>query len=80
MTKPERLEDLGRIREKLDKVINNLEDDWGQYISSKHDYEAFEEHLLDNNNEKIYDLHIFLRFHKELLEEILCIAIGDISD
>jgi len=77
MAKPERLEALGRIRELMQSICDNLDDKYGQYLDSKHAYESFEDLMLKADQDALNDLHFFLRHHKEKLEEILYIAIGD---
>ena len=70
MPKPERLEDLGRIREKLEKLFDGsiaLE------AGSMHD-----EHFLNvyNNEDKLDDLFRSLRCLSNELSECLVIARG----
>jgi hypothetical protein len=74
--KRERLEDLGRIFEKLCAIIE--EDQSPMYrCESKHSVDQFVEIYKDE--EKLEDLHNWLRFHKEKLEEIYYIARGDLD-
>ncbi len=75
--KRERLEDLGRIYQLmyliLDADFSPLEE-----CTSKHTYDSFLEKY-KNNDEKLEDLHDWLRFHREKLEEIYYLAMGDIE-
>ncbi len=79
MTKAERVEDLGRIREMLSSNIDQMEEKYGRYLHSKHSYEEFEKFIKDDKDGSIYDLHVFLRFHLEKLYEIYSISQGDIE-
>ena len=79
MTKSERLEDLGRIRELLSVQLDNFTDRWDDLFDSKHSLDRFYETVC-KNEDKADDLHRFLRFHKEKLEEIYYIALGDIDE
>ena len=82
MIKPDRLEDLGRIRELLNFVLQELEDRYGQHLESKHGYEGFVNkiNMKSDHESGLDDLHCYLRWHKEKLEDILCIAIGDVHE
>jgi hypothetical protein len=83
MTKRERLEDLGRIYETLDLLI---EDDFFEYLCSKHEFEEWmkkhfkaykntdEESLLDS---EFYEMHLQLRHLKEKLLELWTIGRGE---
>ena len=75
MTKADRLEDLGRLREKLNAIIeNNLFHD----CDSKHQFEAWKKTLDgDTESEKLYDVHLRLRFHLESIVECYIIACGN---
>lgn len=78
MTKPERIEDLGRIREILSDVINDFDEALGYYLMSKHSFDEFYKHM--QNSDKADDVHRSLRFHKERLHDILHIATGDFDE
>jgi len=71
--KKERLEDLGRIYERLDALIIAIEQDWGRFCTSKHDYENFAIYFTNNS----HDLHCSLRMIIEDLEDLRNIAYGD---
>lgn len=77
MTKKERLEDLGIVREKLSNLIDHMEDTYIEYFDSKHSYDDFKHYMTKNDNENLYDLHVFLRQHLEKLCEIFHISDGD---
>ncbi len=69
MPERHRLEDLGRITEKLEKL---LEDDFWQFFRSKHEIDVFISHY-----ENILDeLHYKIRHIKDQLEEMADIAYG----
>lgn len=70
MPKPERLEDLGRIREKLEKIFK---ESIALETGSMHD-EAFL-HLY-NNQDKLDELFRSLRYLSNELSECLVIARG----
>lgn len=70
MPKPERLEDLGRIREKLERLFDeSLALDAGSY----HD-EYFEK--VFKNDEKLMELFRSLRSLRDELSKCSCIASG----
>lgn len=71
MPKPERLEDLGRIREKLEKIFD---DSIALEAGSMHD-EAFLNVYKDEN--KLNNLFRSLRYLSNELSECLVIARGD---
>ena len=78
MTKKERLEDLGIIKEKLAQVILDYESDWEQLFRSKYDLDDFVDALKNENGPN--DFNTFLRFfrnHIEKIEEIYFVANGD---
>lgn len=77
--KRERLEDLGVINAKLNALLCELEVDW-PYFDSKHAYEVFEQYVTKDSCEKLHDLHCRLRFLKDQLWEIWCIARGEDTD
>jgi hypothetical protein len=68
----ERLEDLGIICEKLRTL--NYEESPMDECRSKHTIDEFIKKY--NNEEKLCDLHDWLRWHKEKIEEIYYIAQG----
>ncbi len=76
MTKPERLEDLGRIRERITVLLENFDDKWERHFQSKHSYEDFEKYIKENED-CLYDLHLFMRHHIEQIWEIWAISKGD---
>ncbi len=78
MTKCERVEDLGRIDILLRNILIEFDDEYGSLLTSKHAFENFEKHL--HSDGKLYDLHMFLRWHIEKLENIHNIAHGDMED
>ncbi len=73
--KKERLEDLGRIYEKLNFLIIDIEQDWGRFCTSKHDYEDF--YIAYSLN--MSDLHSSLYALILDLQHIRNIAYGDIE-
>lgn len=75
MSKCDRLEDLGRIREKIHQVLEDVDEKYGHLLSSKHAYEEFEKRI--NMDEGLDELHRFLRWHIERLEEIYVLACGN---
>ena len=78
MPKPERLEDLGRIREKLELLI---QDSIFENTSSKHGFEMWKK--LNHDKEEFGEIEglegIFcaVRFLRERLDEIYYISCGD---
>ena len=74
MPKAERIEDLGEIRVRIEHIIDRLKEDWGHLLMSKHGFEEFYKKITDED--KADDLHRLLRYHLELLHEILSIARG----
>lgn len=79
MTKRERLEDLGMISERLLNLIENQNENcpW-EYCHSKHRYEDFMERYSKTEDEdKLYDLHMWLRYIYEEINEIYYLARGD---
>lgn len=78
MTKKERLEDLGIIYQKLDTLVSDFESDY-PYFDSKHSYEVFQEKMVADDCEKMYEFHVRLRDFLSELNEIVCIARGDIE-
>lgn len=76
MSKRERIEDLGIIRIKLSDLIDDIDIQFNNLISSKHDFEMFLKRFY--SEEGLDDIHRFLRIAlKDRLDEILGIAIGD---
>ena len=77
--KRERLEDLGRIAELMRKILRDEYDYVGmnplEQCQSKHTIEEFI-NTYKHNEDKLEDLHNWLRYHKEKLEEIDTIAWG----
>ena len=74
MAKRKRLEDLGIIREKLNRLDDYFSEFFDRY-NSKHAEETF---LKDFESEdKRYDLHSNLRSLKYQLDDIIAIAWGD---
>lgn len=71
--KPERLEDLGRIRELMERLISDY-DELQADCSSKHTREVFVE--VYGEDARRYDLHDKLRCLFETLDEIRYIARG----
>lgn len=76
MTKRERLEDLGIILAKLER-IEEVYEHLFRYTQSKHQYEAFQEHL--KNDDNLYALHCGLRGLEDDLAQLWGIAKGDIE-
>jgi hypothetical protein len=82
MSKKERLEDLGIILEKLNQIIDDESQNcpW-RFCDSKHQYEDFEKHYSKKESEDYsldwFNLHCWLRWHREKLSELWCIARGD---
>ena len=71
--KPERLEALGRVYERMRKIIDY--DSPLNECDSKHSVDAFISKYKDE--EKLGDLHDFLRWHRMELDEIYYLAKGD---
>ena len=76
MARRERLEDLGVISVKINDLILDMEDKYGHLFDSKHDWEAFEKKSKEHSD-FLYDLHCFIRYHFENLNEIGNIAMGN---
>lgn len=83
MTQRTRLEDLGRIYELLDQLIDN---EFFEHLNSKHDYESwmkkhFPAYKVDDTDSlldaKFFEIHHQLREIKENLLEIWSIARGE---
>lgn len=74
MSRPERLEDLGRIREILSVVIEDFDCKLSHHLNSKHAFDDFYTAMKDMDFAE--DVHRMLRYHKDRLEEISYIAIG----
>lgn len=72
--KPERLEDLGRIRELLEKLLSDY-DDLEADCTSRHARGSFVDKYVDEYT--LCELHSQLRALFERLDEIKCIARGD---
>ena len=53
-----------------------MEDKYGHLFDSKHDWEAFEKKSKEHSD-FLYDLHCFIRYHFENLNEIGNIAMGN---
>lgn len=79
MTKKERIEDLGIIYERLNRIVIDFEE-WFAFYNSKHAYEIFQEHMLDKDCDKLEDLHRKLRYLIENLNEVVYIARGEIEE
>ncbi len=76
--KHERLEDLGIIYEKLDRLIRDFESDY-PYFDSKHSYDTFQQKMVADDCDKLYDFHCRLRYVVSELNEILCLAQGEVN-
>lgn len=74
MAQPQRLEDLGRIREKIERLLDESE---ALEAGSMHD-ETFIRTYKDE--EKLDDLFRSLRYVSEVLTECSCIASGYAND
>jgi len=74
----ERLEDLGRISEKLDQLLLDFDETWGSLFSSKHFFEDFVKKVTAEDG--LYDLHRYLRNFIEKLEQMSNIATGNRYD
>jgi hypothetical protein len=75
MSKPERLEDLGRICERLRQLLENWEDTYSGMIQTKHSSETFFDFI--NNEESSHDHHAYFRGLYTQVEEIYNISQGD---
>jgi hypothetical protein len=74
--KRERVEDLGVINEKLRHIIDDFEERF-PYFDSKHQWETFRDKMVKDDYDGLDDLHRALRYLKEQLWEVWCIARGD---
>jgi len=75
--KPDRLEDLGRIRELMERLLSDY-DQLEACCWSKHNQELFVEIYAEEDRR--YGLHNQLRFLFERLNEIMYIAKGDLYE
>ncbi len=73
--KRERVEDLGRILEKLLRLHEEIEGTWGRHVQSKHTQEEFLENYTKPDD--LLDLHEELRHLKYQLDEIQNLAWGE---
>lgn len=69
----ERIEDLGRIAQMLREMLS--QDSPLDHCTSKHSIDIFIKDY--SSEEKLEDLHDWLRWHKEKLEQIEAIAWGN---
>ncbi len=77
MSKRERIEDLGRIYARLERLLYSS-GDIEHEVNSKHRWESFVEKYTDQNNMR--DLFERLKGLFEELWEIKGIAMGDVDD
>lgn len=75
--RPERLEDLGRIRELMDRLLSDYED-LKTDCANKHTMDVFVE--VYGEADRRCELHCKLRFLFEALEDIKYIAMGDVYE
>lgn len=75
--KPERLEDLGRIRELMERLLSDY-DDLQRCCESKHTLDLFVD--VYGELDRRHDLHDQLQFLFERLNEIRYIARGDMYE
>lgn len=74
MTKRERIEDLGVIYARLERLIIDFECDY-PYFDSKHKFDEFSKLVRDNDG--CYDFHCRLRAIVDELNELSVLAHGD---
>jgi hypothetical protein len=77
--KRERVEDLGRIRVLIEKLMENSLDDLHQQCNSKHTVDPFIDKYLENS-EGLEELHDKIRALNDQIQEIYSIALGDDED
>lgn len=74
--RPERLEDLGRIRELMERLLSDY-DELQDYCNNKHLIDGFATRYGSHGMD---ELHTNLRFLFERLDEIRYIAKGDLYE